>query len=150
MARRLGVLFLAIKTVCAAIIFSCALWMVWAVGPALETKFNPVVSKLEILRTEPGEIEGTTNVYAAFRKLRECEYIGITWYKGSRDGEFERVPVILLRDPDDTSSPNRPVGYQKAGPGVIGMSEADLRTNSFAELKHSCWPFWVSTTWFYP
>ena len=122
---------------------------VYAVGPPLETKWRPVVSKLEILSVEPAPM-GKTKIRAAFRKLRDCEYLGIAWFVGTRATDFERVSVELMRDPNDTSSPSRPLGYQKVGPWVIGMPPDELRSHSFAQLQHRCHPFWNSITEFYP
>lgn len=135
---------------CAAVIFASVLYVIWAVGPAIETRFAPVVGKLQILSIEPGQMEGTTEIHAAFQKLRECEYLGISWFHGTKEGGFERVPITLLRQEGDTSSPNRPVGFQKAGPWIIGIPPDELTGNSFAQLRHQCWPFWVTTTDFYP
>ena len=134
---------------CYAITFCMALYFVSMIGPHLETRFLPVVSKLTITELKADE-NGQAIVDAMFTKLRQCEFIGIAWYRGRADGEFERVPVILLRREGDTSSPNRPVGTQRAGPWIIGMPAAEIRNNSFAQLIHRCHPFWVSTTEFYP
>lgn len=139
----------AIKVLCAGIILVAVFFTVLTVGPAVETRFFPVVSKLRItqIRSDP---EGNSLVYANFRKLRECEYIGIAWYHGNPAGEFERIPVVLLRKDGDTSSPNRPLGLQKSGPWIISVPPDELKANSFARLSHRCNPLWVSTTDFYP
>lgn len=134
---------------CAVIAFFAMVFTVYAIGPTLETRFFPVVGKLEILSIEPAE-NGGTEVRAAFRKIRECEYIGLAWYVGRRPDNIERVTVQLMRDPRDTSSPNRPVGYQRAGPWIIGLPPFEARNNSFARLTHRCHPFWVTTTDFFP
>ena len=118
-------------------------------GPYLETRFWPPVSKLNVLSLTPGD-DNTSVLDAEFTKRRDCEYLGISWFKALPDGKFERVPVILLRKDGDTSSPNRPVGTQRAGPWIIGVPPAELRTSSFARLSHRCHPFWLTTTDFYP
>ena len=125
------------------------LFTLFSLGPYLETRLWPPVSKLRILSIEAtGSAEAT--IRAEFTKLRECEYVGIAWFRGSPDGSFERVPVILLRQEGDTSSPNRPTGTQRAGPWIIGVPAGELATNSFARLSHRCHPFWLTTTDFYP
>lgn len=150
MGRKIGYyLLISIKTICAVVAFFGMIFTIYAVGPTLETKFYPVVSKLEIMSIAPNGT-GQTEVKAAFRKLRDCEYVGIAWYVGSKTGDFERVSIQLMRDPRDTSSPSRPLGYQRAGPWIIGMSPYDVRNNSFARLTHRCHPFWTTTTDFYP
>lgn len=149
MGRSARLVSSAIVASCAAVIFCCTIWLVFALGPAIETKLAPAVSKLRILDLHDNA-DGLAEISAEFTKLRDCEYIGIAWYRGSPSGGFERVPVILLRREGDTSSPNRPVGTQRAGPWIIGMPAADITGNSFAQLTHRCHPFWVTTTEFYP
>lgn len=139
----------AFKALCACVVAICVMFTVFAVGPAIEQRFFPVVSKLHILDVRELK-DGRTEIHAAFKKIRDCEYLGITWFVGDRKKEFERVPIILLRPDGDTSSPNRPVGYQKAGPWIIGASAKDFRERSFSELHHRCHSLWVSTTRFYP
>jgi hypothetical protein len=125
-----------------------AVMVFYTVGPAVETRYFPAVSKLKILSIKETE-DGQTEVRAAFRKIRRCDYIGIAWYVGERPDDFERVPLAILRDPSDVGSPNRPLGYQKAGPWVIGIPPVDL-SRSWAILQHHCHPFWNTVTEFYP
>lgn len=138
-----------IKLMCAIIVFLSFVFTMYAAGPALETKYYPVVSKLDIvsLRQLPN---GRTEIRASFTKLRNCEYLGLAWYVGTRPENFSRVPVILLRDQQDSSSPNRPLGRQQAGPWIVSMPESELRGRSFAQLTHRCHPFWTTVTEFYP
>ena len=138
-----------VKVICAAIIFAATLQTILIIGPWAETKWWPPVSKLTILSMHDDD-DGNAVIDAYFTKLRSCEYIGIAWFRGSPNGEFERVPVILQRQDDDTSSPNRPTGSQKAGPWTIGISSPIIATGSFARLYHRCNPFWLTTTDFYP
>jgi hypothetical protein len=149
LGKRTRFLYATATGFCAAIIFCCALFTVFMVGPAIETRIFPAVSKLQILSL--AEKDGQALVMAQFTKLRgECEYLGIAWFKGSPEGDFERVPVVLQRQEGDNSSPNRPPGTQRAGPWIIGMTPAELMTSSFARLSHRCHPFWVTTTDFWP
>lgn len=141
---------LIVKAISAAIIFASALFAIFIVGPAVETRWFPVVSKLRITKVMTGEEAGTSVVYAEFSKKRDCEYVGIAWFQGDPNGVFERVPVILLRKEGDQSSPNRPLGTQKAGPWIVGVPPDELRKNSFARLYHRCFPFWPTTTDFWP
>jgi hypothetical protein len=138
------------KAFASAIIFASTLGVLYAVGPWVETRFFPVVEKLQILRAEPGDDGATTVLHAAFRKIRDCEYIGMSWFRGDRAESFERVPVVLMRREGDTSSPNRPLGYQRAGPWVIHVPPDELATKSFAILHHRCHGLWTSNTEFYP
>ncbi|SCM80024.1 exported hypothetical protein [uncultured Pleomorphomonas sp.] len=138
-----------LKMCCASIIFFGMVFTVFAVGPALETLYFPVVSKLWIEDIRP-TADGRTEVRASFRKLRNCEYMGISWYAGTPATTFERVAIILLRDEKDTSGPTRPVGLQRAGPWIINLPPDGVKRNSFARLYHHCHPFWVTTTDFFP
>lgn len=149
MSRKAHWAITAVKAICAAIIFAATLQTIFVIGPWVETKYFPPVSKLTILAMHDDD-DGNAIIDAYFTKQRDCEYIGIAWFKGAPDGSFERVPVILQRRDGDTSSPNRPVGSQRAGPWIIGISSPDIATESFARLYHRCNPFWVTTTDFYP
>lgn len=137
------------KTMCAAVTIFCVVAAIYTAGPALETKYWPVVSKLRIISTEETP-EGFIKLRVQFTKLRACEYIGLAWYVGERPDNFERVAVSVMRDPHDVGSPNRPLGTQKAGPWIVAISSADFYSNSFAQLQHRCHPFWTTTTEFYP
>lgn len=121
---------------------------IYTVGPSIETKYFPVVSKLTITKTEWRGPE-VTRIWAQFNKLRNCEYKGIAWYRGNRNNS-ERVPIILQRVQGDTSSPNRPMGLQKAGPWDIYVPSYQLQDGSFGELYHQCHPFWLTRTEFFP
>lgn len=138
-----------VTVVCYAIASFAALYLVWMVGPFLETKYLPAVGKMIIQRATVDD-QGRTELMVAFRKIRDCEYIGISWYRGDPRGEFERVPIILGRQESDISSPNRPVGYQFTGPWTVAVPFAELHSNSFALLQHRCHPFWLTTTEFWP
>jgi hypothetical protein len=137
------------KTFCAVIVvISTALTVVrW--GPNVETFLWPVTEKLRILSIG-ADNRNRSILMVEFRKLRDCEYLGIAWFRGSRTGGFIRVPIELRREQDDASSPNRPVGVQQSGPWVVAVPPHEIEDNSFAVLYHRCNPFWVTTTDFYP
>jgi hypothetical protein len=139
-----------LRSLSAAVIFASALYAIWLVGPAVETRFFPVVSKLWIVTHETDPVTGDTTVTAMFTKHRPCEYIGLSWTHVLPDGTQERVAVILGRKEGDTSSPNRPVGTTVAGPWVLPLSWDEIKNHSFAQLYHHCQPFWTTTTEFWP
>ena len=129
--------------------FSFTVFLAWTAGPYIERwMFGPVVSKLRIVSIEQTPA-GHSLIKAEFTKLRDCSYVGIAWFRRMDEG-FERVPVELMRLPNDTSSPNRPLGTQRAGPWVVHLTPDELRTTSFAQLSHSCHGLWVTVTDFYP
>lgn len=136
-------------TFCVAVTFFMTAYTIFIVGPAIEARYMPVVSKLTITDISVDE-SGNAVVLAEFTKRRECEYLGLAWYRGQPTGGFERVSLILLRQDGDTSSPNRPPGTQRSGPWIIGMTPDEVLTNSFALLSHRCHAFWVTTTPFFP
>ncbi len=117
--------------------------------PAIETRYFPVVEKLDIVKVDQAS-ENRSIVYGQFNKVRQCEYIGISWFKRNSNGVLERVAVELMRRPGDSSSPNRPLGMQNAGPWVIDIPQDELRGTSVVELAHRCHPFWTTITRFYP
>ena len=141
---------LAFKGFCAGIMFITAVVTIYTVGPSLETRYWPAVSKLRILDLSENS-EGHAVIHAEFTKLRaSCKYVGIAWFRGAPEGGFERVAVILMRPEGDTSSPNRPIGTQRAGPWIVQMPADEITGNSFARLSHSCNPFWTTITDFWP
>ncbi len=129
--------------------FSFTVTSLLLLAPWVETRYFPVVGKMQIERLEFEGLD-TTAVFASFEKLRDCDYIGIAWFQGSRSGEFTRVGLQTRPKTADVSSPNRPVGRQSAGPWLVGMPLTEIRENSFVELYHYCTPLWVTTTEFYP
>lgn len=142
--------FFTFKVFCSAVIFFAVAFTVYTVGPVIETRYFPAVSKLTIRQLSENE-DGHAVVMAEFNKLRgECEYVGIAWYHGLPGGQFERVPVVLMRRDGDDSSPNRPTGKQIAGPWVIHVPAAEIAGNSFSRLAHRCHPLWTTVTDFYP
>lgn len=138
-----------VKLMSSVITLFMTLYAIFLLGPWLEMRYWPVLSKLEILRIEP-QSPLHADMYVQFTKERDCQYIGMAWFKGLRSGGFERVLVIPMRDPKDTGSPNRPLGTQRAGPWRISMLAEEVKTNSFANIFHQCHPFWITHTKFYP
>ncbi|GGE18015.1 hypothetical protein GCM10011390_41480 [Aureimonas endophytica] len=125
------------------------LYSFFMLGPALETRYFPVVSKLHITEVDPVS-KGISLVRVEFGKLRDCEYLGIAWYVGPEAGAFERVSMVPIRDQDDTSAPSRPVGVHRAGPWRVTIDAEQVRGKSYVKAYHRCHPFWVTTSDFYP
>jgi hypothetical protein len=143
--------FRGVIAFCAAIIFACTLWTVWAIGPAVERQWRPVTGKLEI--TSKVEIEpGVVELRARYRKIRDCEYVSAGWYVGNPNGDYREVRVqnIIETDQLRIANTSRPVGTSDIGPWRVGMSLDELNSNSFAIITHRCHPFWLTTTQFYP
>jgi len=140
---------LVVKLICGVTIIVSSLIAFYTAGPGLETKYWPVVSKLQVLTEEVFD-GNSVKIRVQFTKLRDCDYIGMAWYVGVRPDDFERVAVQLMREPGDAGSPNRPLGTQRSGPWILAMTQEEFRYTSFARLEHRCHPFWTSITDFYP
>lgn len=149
MSKTFSTVYWVVQVICATIIGLCTVGAFYSVGPALETTYWPVVSKMQIVHMEPAE-EGWVKMRVSFTKLRDCEYVGLAWFKGTRPDDFERVAVMLQRDPSDTGSPTRPLGTQRAGPWRVAVTPEEFKYKSFAQLWHRCHPFWTTVTEFYP
>lgn len=117
--------------------------------PQLETRYFPVVTKLQIDLIEPAA-EGRSAVYVSFAKLRGCEYIGMAWFEQTSSVDKDRVTLELYRAPGDITTPSRPVGRQSSGPWVVDIPPDRLRADSIVEVTHRCHPFWSTVTQFYP
>ena len=87
-------------------------------------------------------------VRANFDKIRNCEFIGLNWFRFSPKGALIRVPLKFL---DDGEGPviSRPVGKQEGVRWFIGVTGAELPV-TLAEAKHRCHPLWQTTTQFWP
>ncbi len=122
------------------------------VAPAIETAWFPVVDILHIEKIEPINAV-SSKVWASYRKIRPCEYIGTAWYEIDEDNEhtMHQVGMTLTpKDPDDTSPPTRPVGYIKAGPWRIVMQADRIRDHSLVEVFSRCNPLWITRSHYYP
>lgn len=141
---------LAIKAFAAAIIFFTTLYTILILGPVVEASTWPVISKLELTAIEADE-EGNVIVRARFNKYRQCEYVGLSWQRRLASGETESMAYKLRLDPNDTGSPNRPLGVQRAGPWLIyNVTPQEVVNSTFAEVTHRCHVLWNTTTRWYP
>ena len=74
------------------IAYAVALWA----SPPLEAKYWPVVSPITITRAEPVDADHT-RVWVRFEKLRECQPVGVYWYRGRRGGPFDQIGFVVER-----------------------------------------------------
>ena len=140
-----------LKFMLAGVLFLTGIYMTMLILPALETRFFPVYRGLEITKMEAVDASHT-NIWVKFDKLRDgCDYVGLSWYKGSRVETFQKIQVNLNRAASDDSAKTRPVGIQFAGPWTLELPESQIETNSFAEVFHQCGGTpWVTRSLFYP
>jgi hypothetical protein len=117
---------------------------------AIEHAQFPVVGKMELLNIEAEE-GNTTLVYVKFDKLRDCKYLGISWFRKLPGDVLERATIdIRPLTPLDRSDTNRPVGTQITGPWRIGIPADVIRSTSTVHLTHQCHPLYVTRTVIYP
>lgn len=130
-----------------AVFIVAAFPFVVTIGAKYEGKWFPVVSKLEILRVIP-DGEDHSLVYVRFNKIRDCEYIGVSWFSVEA-GYLDRRAIVLKPDTDESDS-NRPTGVQVSGPWRIAMPADEVRSQSLVMLTHQCNPLYVTRTQIFP
>lgn len=122
-------------------LFLClaAVPLLWALGPVVENRYFPVVTNVTVYG-EVGASEGLL-FEVAFRKARPCEFLGVSWYLGSKrvGVEFEPNSEKFFR--------SRPTGEQTAGPWLAKGITTLRGTHAIAH--HRCHPLWVTETLFY-
>lgn len=138
-----------LKALLATIAILSGIYVFFLLGPWIETRYFPVLSTMRIVSVDAAT-DDTSLVRTRFTKLRACDYMGISWYYGSQAGLFERVSMVPIRDPNDTSAPNRATGDQRAGPWRVTIPAGEVRTKSFVQVYHRCHPFWTTMSQFYP
>lgn len=136
-----------IRWTCAAVITVCVFYAAFIFGPALETKFFPVVTNFKIIKETVSD--DRVEISVEFEKKRDCAYLGTAWYRGHRTKIFEQVR-FATQPVSGRVSPSWPVGKQSSGPWTVFLSKEDLASNSFAEFYHQCHLLWITRTEFYP
>lgn len=126
---------------------------IWMAGPTIESRFFPVATKLNItmLTSHPA---GTQIEAATFTKIRDCEFLGISWFHRLKDGTIERVSLLpknLAQSNNVVSELTRPVGRNLiSGPWLVSLPLQETIYHSFARIHHKCHPYWTTVTDFYP
>ena len=149
MSRRIEWWVSVIRAACATVTMVTLLYIVFLVGPAMETRWNPVLDKLQIQSITPLS-DKESELYVAFRKRRDGEYVGMAWFRDDGEAGLERVALVQMRRPGDVTPPNRPLGLQRAGPWHVAIPAGEVRARSVVEVLHRCHPFWMTRTRFYP
>lgn len=149
MSQRTEWWFSIIRAACATITVMMVLYLIFLVGPVLETRWNPVLDKLQIQSVTPIS-DKESELFVAFRKRRDCEYVGMAWFRDDGQNGLDRVALVQMRPPGDVTPPNRPLGLQRAGPWHVAIPADQIRTKSVVEVLHRCHPFWMTRTRFYP
>lgn len=111
------------------------------VGPIAERLLLPVTDGAEIFGERRYE-EGVS-FHVRFRKLRDCRFLGLSWYVGQTQLPFDFGPPRPMMAPTATF----PTGPQEAGPWRIwGVATVEGLT---AIAVHRCHRLWTTTTRFY-
>ena len=131
-----------------AVLFGMIAWpFVFGVGPLIEQKINPVVSRSSI--TKVVDNGDSLDFWYKTQRLRSsCNYDHVEWFSGDPNGAYSRltmqVPaktegVILKQNDEYVFGPNR-----------VFINETQLRTNTFAIAYHDCHWGWLSKSILYP
>lgn len=110
------------------------------VGPVIESKAFPVISHFRIAEIRALPDPNTLSFRPAFRKTRECRYLGMTWFVKDDKGQIARHQVQLSKDTYEptTSPPGEILGSW----WDVGVSDGDREM--FGVLHHSCGLPWES------
>lgn len=138
-----------VKLILATVTVVMTFYSFLLIGPIIESRIFPVIDKLHILEAQK-QADGALRIKVWANKLRMCEYVGISWYRGSASTSFTRVPIILKRTIDIPQDPTRPLGPQVMGPWYISLSIEELYNNSFAEITYRCHILWPTVNRVFP
>jgi hypothetical protein len=116
-------------------------------GPEIETRVNPVYSKFTILSIV-GQPDGTSKVVFRYRKERQCDPQGFSWYVGEPGAAFRQLKVTPA-DPSE-ATPVRPIGENTSVPYVIDATPEQLIERGYGEIFNRCHAAWTSRTIIYP
>ncbi len=111
----------------------------FGIGPWLESRLFPVVRETRISDTY--DSDDGISFFVAFRKVRQCEFLGLVWY------EHGMRLVVDFEPYSDQAPRSRPTGEQFTGPWLVrGLQRLK---NSSAYAYHRCHPLWVTISNFY-
>jgi len=102
---------------------------------ALEARLFPVVVDFEIVSQE--SFGDHTDMYVRFKKNRDCEFLGVNWYRGD-----DRLPLTFMED-GGGSVLSRPIGNQVTGPWRLDAASID---GTYATAVHRCHGEWLTQT----
>ena len=72
MSRTFSIVYTSVKALCVTFIVLCAIGLFYSVGPALETAYWPVVSKLKVEQLKPGTQGWTWHGPGRTQSARAC------------------------------------------------------------------------------
>lgn len=101
-----------------------------------DTAFNPVVSRLSIIDIHETE-QGHSKFKVRFDKFRDCSFVSLAWYEGTRRNGFRRLQ-LFFDDNEDDSEQSRITGTQIAGYWRVNVPPETLMHRTFAMVRHRC------------
>lgn len=109
-------------------------WLLLPFFGRIDGEVSPVTSHATLTRADGYPPPEYRHVWAAYAdKYRDCDFVRVEWYFGSRDGAREHVPSFFLDKPQ-----LRPVGDLVWDGLVISMPPRDVLSHSFAYVYHRC------------
>jgi len=117
--------------------------LTWPVLARYEGQYFPVIKNVNVEIIE--EVRNGLDVDVTFDKVRQCEFIGMSWY----DTFGDRLQILFEINGEENLPVTRPVREdQDAGPWrLLGIDNLD---GSVAITSHRCHPLWITYTRFYP
>lgn len=114
-------------------------------GGEIEGRIWPVMGPLEVSDPVPFPPPSYRYVWAGQAdKLRDCDFVSVTWYLGPRNGRR-----VVVRSEFADKPQVRGVGTLFWSNIRIALDPAEVRQNSHADVLHDCgWP-WLTKTQFY-
>lgn len=115
----------------------------WPTLATLEGKYFPVVSGVRVL-SAGGIPEGRLSFWE-FEKVRDCDFLDLTFYEGRRGERFSIITTDF--NPDGGIDTSRPTGENVAGPWLHYTTSPP--ENWFSDVRHRCHPLWITRTRFW-
>ncbi len=115
-------------------------------GPVVEMKLDPVVSRSVITHIERNDVLEEMLFWGEATKLRQCNYDHVEWFSGDPNGAHSRLTMEIK----ENGAINNKGDKFAFGPIKVYINEYQLRNNTFAVVYHDCHWFWLSQSVFYP
>lgn len=116
-----------------------------AIGPEIETRWNPVYAKFKIVSVDPVGLDAvrfTVDLY----KFRDCLPQGYGWYSGDL-GSYNRQLNVVAQS--QNTAPKLPVGKSRSVFVVHGITLREV-PGIWAETYSRCHPFWMTRSVVFP
>jgi len=126
----------------------------FVVGPVIEQKLMPVISRFEIPEEAIKNMEdGSTEIFGIFTKERgSCEVIrGSLTVFADQFVPDDNIPAkeISVNNEVLTNGKSFPAGSQYFGPWILTPPNRPFGPSIVIRIRHKCHPFWVTETVLY-